>query len=165
MFIENVAMADIPTAFHMDAGERAMLIQILDPCMRFPIPKAKFEIIKQFEFLDVEPGGRANLATPHDYDDLNEFAMTRTQAKEIVALLKQALEERRNVVVHCFAGICRSGAVAEVGVMMGFQDTPRYRQPNVHVKQLLMNELGWSYAEQLEKQPDSTFRPQPTEIF
>jgi predicted protein tyrosine phosphatase len=165
MFIENVAMADIPVAYHMDAGERGMLIQILDPGMTFPTPKAKFEIIKQFEFLDVEPGGRANLATDHDYGDLNKFAMTRPQAKEIVALLKQALEERRNVVVHCYAGICRSGAVAEVGVMMGFQDTPRYRQPNIHVKQLLVDELGWSYEEQLEKQPDSTYRPQPIKVF
>ena len=153
MFIQNVAMIDIPRGDHMDAGERGMLIQILDPCMQFPVPKAKFEIIKQFEFLDVEPGGRANLATDQNYGNLEEFAMTEAQAKEIVSLLKQAFEERRNVVVHCFAGICRSGAVTEVGVMMGFQDTERYRQPNVHVKQLLMNELGWSYNEQFERQP------------
>jgi predicted protein tyrosine phosphatase len=148
MFIQNVAMMDIPRGDHMDAGERGMLIQILDPCMQFPIPKAKFEIIKQFEFLDVEPGSRANLATDHDYGNLEEFAMTRKQAKEIVVLLKQALEEKRNVVVHCYAGICRSGAVTEVGVMMGFQDTERYRQPNIHVKQSLMDELGWAYERQ-----------------
>ena len=142
-FIQNVAYADIPVAYHMDAGDRAMLIQIVDPGMTFPEPKAKFEIIKQFEFLDVEP----------DDSDLSEFAMTKAQAAQIAALLKQALEERRNVVVHCFAGICRSGAVAEVGVMMGFQGTDRYRQPNVWVKQLLMNELGWTYEnEEISKE-------------
>lgn len=154
-FIQNVAYADIPVAYHMDVGDKALLIQIVDPCMKFPEPKAKFEIIKKFEFLDIEP----------DDSDLSMFAMTQGQAAQIVALLKQALEEKRNVIVHCFAGICRSGAVAEVGVMMGFQDTDRYRQPNVWVKQLLMNELGWSYEEQKERQPDSTFRPQPIEVF
>jgi predicted protein tyrosine phosphatase len=151
MFIQNVAMADIPKGDHMDAGERGMLIQILDPCMQFPVPKAKFEIVKQFEFLDIEPGGTNNFK--NNDSALEEFAMTEAQAKEIVVLLKQAFEERRNVVVHCFAGVCRSGAVAEVGIMMGFIDTERYRQPNVHVKQLLMKELGWTYNEQFERQP------------
>lgn len=146
VFIQNVAYADIPVAYHMDAGDRAMLIQIVDPGMKFPEPKAKFEIIKRFEFLDVEENDK-------DSELFEEFSMKPSQAVEIVALLKQALEEKRNVVVHCFAGICRSGAVTEVGVMMGFQDTDRYRQPNIHVKQLLMNELGWSYEEQKEKQP------------
>jgi predicted protein tyrosine phosphatase len=40
--------------------------------------------------------------------------------------------------VHCVAGLCRSGAVTEVGVMMGFEDTHRYRNPNVFVKKMLM---------------------------
>jgi hypothetical protein len=50
-----------------------------------------------------------------------------------------------NVVVHCFAGICRSGAVTEVGVMMGFEDTGRFRAPNLLVKHRMMRALGWTY--------------------
>jgi hypothetical protein len=50
-----------------------------------------------------------------------------------------------NVVVHCFAGICRSGAVCEVGVMMGFNDTGRFRAPNLLVKHRMMRALGWTY--------------------
>jgi hypothetical protein len=50
-----------------------------------------------------------------------------------------------NVVVHCYAGICRSGAVCEVGVMMGFQDTGRFRSPNLLVKHGMMRALGWTY--------------------
>jgi predicted protein tyrosine phosphatase len=50
-----------------------------------------------------------------------------------------------NVVVHCMAGICRSGAVVEVGVMMGFNDCEKYRQPNLRVKHKLMKQLGWTY--------------------
>jgi hypothetical protein len=52
-----------------------------------------------------------------------------------------------NVVVHCFAGICRSGAVCEVGVMMGFNDTERFRSPNLLVKHRMMKHLGWTYDE------------------
>jgi hypothetical protein len=52
-----------------------------------------------------------------------------------------------NVVVHCFAGICRSGAVCEGGVMMGFNDTERYRSPNLLVKHRMMKVLGWTYNE------------------
>ena len=67
------------------------------------------------------------------------------QAAEIVQLLKHALDNRMNVVVHCYAGLCRSGAVAEVGVMMGFRDCGRTRIPNLRVKHKLMKQLGWTY--------------------
>jgi hypothetical protein len=45
------------------------------------------------------------------------------------------------------AGLCRSGAVCEVGVMMGFDDTERFRSPNLLVKHKLMQALGWTYDE------------------
>ena len=51
-----------------------------------------------------------------------------------------------NVVVHCHAGVCRSGAVAEVGIAMGFQDTGVFRAPNLMVKHKLLNALGMTYA-------------------
>jgi hypothetical protein len=50
-----------------------------------------------------------------------------------------------NVVVHCVAGVCRSGAVCEVGVMMGFRDTEEFRAPNLMVKHKMMKVLGWTY--------------------
>jgi hypothetical protein len=50
-----------------------------------------------------------------------------------------------NVVVHCHAGICRSGAVCELGVMMGFNDCERFRMPNLLVKHKMMRVLGWTY--------------------
>jgi hypothetical protein len=68
-------------------------------------------------------------------------------AARLVALLQHALDNRMNVVVHCFAGICRSGAVCEVGVMMGFDDTGRFRSPNLLVKHRMMKALGWYYDE------------------
>jgi predicted protein tyrosine phosphatase len=137
-WIENVAAADVPMRFHHEAGENSMLIQIMDPCPTWwPTPAHEFREVHKFEFMDVE----------RDDKWPDEAKITPAQAEEIVRLLKHALENRMNVVVHCMAGLCRSGAVAEVGVMMGFEDTERFRSPNLLVKHSLMRALGWTYSE------------------
>jgi predicted protein tyrosine phosphatase len=141
-WIENVAAADIPLRFHHDAGGNSMLIQIMDPASGWwPEPAHEFRETHRFEFLDAE-----------DADGFpDEAKISDAQAVEIVGLLQHALANRMNVVVHCYAGLCRSGAVAEVGVMMGFDDTERTRIPNLRVKHKLMRQLGWTY--------DSTEKP------
>jgi predicted protein tyrosine phosphatase len=137
-WIENVAAADIPLRFHHEAGPNSMLIQIMDPCPTWwPTSAHEFKEVYRFEFMDVERNDK--------WPD--EAKITAAQAEEIVRLLKHALENRMNVVVHCMAGLCRSGAVAEVGVMMGFEDTERFRSPNLLVKHSLMKALGWTYSE------------------
>ena len=134
-WIENVAAADIPKGFHHDVGPNSMLISITDPAGWRPDAKQQFKERHDFEFLDAE-----------DSDGFPEEAkISDTQAEQIVALLQQALDNRMNVVVHCMAGICRSGAVVEIGVMMGFNDCEKYRQPNLRVKHKLMKQLGWTY--------------------
>jgi predicted protein tyrosine phosphatase len=134
-WIENVAAADIPTGFHHDVGPNSMLISICDPAGWRPEAKQPFKERHDFEFLDAEDEDR----------EPEEFKITDAQAEQIVELLQRALENRMNVVVHCTAGICRSGAVVEVGVMMGFNDCEKYRQPNLRVKHKLMKQLGWTY--------------------
>jgi predicted protein tyrosine phosphatase len=142
-WIENVAAADVPMRFHHEAGENSMLIQIMDPAPTWwPTPAHEFKEIHRFEFMDVE----RNDNWPE------EAKITAAQAEEIVRLLKHALENRMNVVVHCMAGLCRSGAVTEVGVMMGFDDTERFRSPNLMVKHSLMKALGWTYD--ADEKPD-----------
>jgi hypothetical protein len=136
-WIQNVSLGDIPKGHHIDAGINSMLIQIVDPAMEFPTPLKQFREVHQFEFLDLEvsdPWGE-------------EFKVTDEQAKELVRLLQHAFENRMNVVVHCVAGVCRSGAVCEVGVMLGFRDTEVFRSPNLMVKHKMMKELGWTYDE------------------
>ena len=134
-WIQNVALSDVRKGFHIDAGFNSMLIQIVDPAMVFPKPKYRFREVHQFEFLDLE-----------DTDDFaDEFKITDEQAERLVRLLQHALENKMNVVVHCVAGVCRSGAVCEVGVMMGFRDTEVYRSPNLLVKRKMMKVLGWTY--------------------
>jgi hypothetical protein len=135
-WIQNVALSDIKRGFHIDPGINAMLIQIVDPPGDFPTPKYSFKEVHQFEFLDIE-----------EKDECLDEAMrcSHEQAAELVRLLQHALEHRMNVIVHCVAGVCRSGAVCEIGVMMGFDDTEAFRSPNLLVKHRMMKHLGWTY--------------------
>lgn len=154
-WIENVAAADIPMRFHHDAGDNSMLIQIMDPCPSWwPEPRHQFKEVHKFEFLDIEEDGLTNNGDG-TWTDMSEFAITQEQADELVRLLQHAWDHKMNVVVHCFAGICRSGAVCEIGVMMGFNDTERFRLPNLLVKHKMMKALGWTYDENEKSDPDA----------
>ena len=137
-WIQNVALSDIKKGFHIDPGPNNMLIQIVDTGMEFPEPKYKFNSVHQFQFLDLERDDKCIEPDMKINDD---------QAKSLVILLKQALLNRSNVIVHCVAGVCRSGAVCEVGVMMGFDDTEAFRSPNLLVKHKMMKVLGMTYDE------------------
>lgn len=143
-WIENVSLADVKNGRHIDAGPNSMLIQIVDPAMEFPTPVYSFKEIHKFEFLDIEEDGMTNNGDG-SWTDMSEFAVTQEQANQLVSLLQRAMENRMNVVVHCVAGVCRSGAVAEVGVMMGFRDAEAFRSPNLLVKHKMMKCLGWTY--------------------
>jgi hypothetical protein len=135
-WIENVAAADIPTGFHHAAGPNSMLISITDPASWRPEAKHELNERHNFEFLDIEA---------NDFALEEAMRCSQAQADELVRLLQHALENRMNVVVHCMAGICRSGAVCEVGVMLGFDDVGRWRSPNLLVKHRMMSALGWTY--------------------
>lgn len=118
---------------HFEPGPKCVLIQIADPAQGFPTPKYNFARVWQFEFLDAESG----------FDE--DFLFSDEQAVIIRDILTDALSSETNVLVHCTAGLCRSGAIAEVGVMMGFQDPEVIRMPNIRVKHKLMRALGWTY--------------------
>ena len=135
-WIQNVSLKDIKKGHHINPGINAMLIQILDYGIEFPEPLYKFKETHQFQFLDVEE---------NDFVQEESMRCSHKQATEIVLLLQYALENRMNVVVHCHAGACRSGAVCEVGVMMGFDDTEAFRSPNLLVKSRMMKYLGLTY--------------------
>ena len=134
-FIENVSMEAVERGMHFDAGTNSMLIRIQDPATEFRKVKHSFKEVYEFEFLDAEDGD--------DFPD--ECMIQDEQAEEIIRLLNRAIENRMNVVVHCHAGICRSGAVVEVAEMMGFVPSDRYRIPNLRVKHKLMKVLGLTY--------------------
>lgn len=138
-WIQNVARIDVVKGHHINPGPNAMLIQISDPPGDHPTPKYQFREVHQFEFLDVEAD---------DFVLEESMRCSQAQADRLVELLQHALENHMNVVVHCHAGVCRSGAVCEVGVMLGFRDTEAFRSPNLLVKHRMMKKLGWLYNEQ-----------------
>lgn len=132
-FIENASRFDVATGHHADAGVNSMLIQISDINAEHPTPKMAFKEVYQFRFEDIEED--------------TEFAITGEQAKMIARLLRKAQESNMNVIVHCHAGLCRSGAVAECGIMLGFNPPDRIRLPNALVKKKIMKELGFEINE------------------
>ena len=100
------------------------------------------------EFLDAD-----NLLILY-FDDVDEgfsHAMTPEQAKQIVDFVR--IEDDRPIIVHCTAGISRSGAVGEVlnWYFNRFEANDLdYRKfeimhpdivPNAHVRRLLLTEL------------------------
>lgn len=146
-FIQNISFPAIKSGNHFDGGERAVLIQIIDPAVEYPTPRVKFDQVYQFSFLDIDENEKSSL---------KEFAITQDQAQSISEILTKALEEQRNVIVHCHAGLCRSGAVAEVGIMLGFRDTKSERIPNMLVKKLLIQWLRLGYCDTEENETSHT---------
>jgi predicted protein tyrosine phosphatase len=136
-WIENASKQDVALGFHMDAGTNAMLIRIQDPATEFGKIKHThmFKEVYEFEFLDAEDAD--------GFED--ECKISDEQAQQLVNLLQHALDRSMNVVVHCHAGICRSGAVVEVASMIGFTPVDKYRQPNLRVKHRMMKVLGLTY--------------------
>lgn len=136
-FIQNVSFSAVKDGMHMDAGDHSVLIQIVDPGVEFPVPKKTFKECHQFSFKDDETG---------------DGIMTDDQAEKMSNILKDAIQNHKNVIVHCMAGLCRSGAIAEAGVRMGFIDSEAARTPNLHVLNLTLNHLGLLKSEDYYKQ-------------
>jgi predicted protein tyrosine phosphatase len=128
MWIQNVSLDDVVKAWHYDPGPNSMLISIVDHDMENPPAKYPFKTRLNFKFLDVE--------------DEQEHAITDKQAFDIACALQLAKDLHMNVITHCVAGICRSGAVAEAGIAMGFEDTGTMRIPNLRVKHMLFEHLS-----------------------
>lgn len=146
-WIENVGKDEVARGRHFDPGPNSLLICINDPTSPWVVPAYTFAQIEKFEFLDLEDADTWCFDTLKISDD---------QAERMVEILQFALAKRMNVVVHCTAGVCRSGAVVEVACMMGFTDTEKWRSPNLRVKHKMMKVLGLAFDpnEQHTVKPD-----------
>ena len=131
-WIENISLDDVRKGYHYDPGFNSMLIQICDYTTEFPTPQYQFRETVQFKFLDVE----------EDDKMLYECVISDQDAVSIADALQRAWSEHMNVVVHCHMGVSRSGAVAEVGEMLGFRSTDKFRVPNQTVKRKLTKALN-----------------------
>ena len=131
--IENCSWIDFQKGNHRLDPVGAIAIQIVDPGDTPPEPaETVFHSYTVFWFLDAEE--------PTQFFP-EEKLISDEQAKVLADILRTALDEDRDVLVHCVAGICRSGAVVEVAEMIGFDECFRYRLPNIRVKRKLMKQF------------------------
>lgn len=112
-----------------------VLIQISDPGYPFLEVDEEFKAIYQYEFLDLEKND------PDPFDN----KISKDQIENISFHLENCLQKGLNVLVQCTAGACRSGAVVEVGILLGFKDRGLYRTPNLDVKHKLCAQLGLNF--------------------
>ena len=131
--IENCSWDDFRKGNHRLDPLNAVAIQIVDPSDTPPEPAEDvFYTRAVFEFFDAEE--------PTQFFP-EEKLISDEQAETLAGALRTALEFDRDVLVHCVAGVCRSGAVVEVAEMIGFDECFRYRLPNVRVKRKLMEQF------------------------
>lgn len=130
-FIENISASDVQNGHHRDPGRNAMLISIADPASWRPPPKHLFAEIHNFEFLDIKED---------DFALDEEMRCSQAQADRLVQLLQHALDNNMNVIVHCYAGVSRSGAVAAIGTLMGFEYVGQHN-PATHANSLVYDRM------------------------
>jgi predicted protein tyrosine phosphatase len=110
--------------------KNTVLIQILDEDEgQFPRPPDEFKYVCRFIFEDTE-------------DKNNHNAITNDDAKRIANILLNSYRNGWDVVVHCYAGVCRSSAVAIAGEKIGFTLEKKSRLPNELVMSKVVKELG-----------------------
>lgn len=135
-FIQNVSRKDIELGNHAPtSAESTVLIQISDPPRDSPIPTAQFKHRYEFFFDDIE----------QETGKHGEVGITDEDAAKIADILKMAWENDYDVIVHCHAGLCRSGAIAQAGEAIGFAPGGRDQVPNLRVKHKVMAALGLAY--------------------
>lgn len=131
-WIQHYSEYDIQHGFHEEIGANTILIRIKDTDQKEFLPAARIEDfarIHEFTFDDVE-------------DEKYGTVISNEQAFEIAKILRTSYALKDNVVVHCYAGLCRSSAVAVCGELIGFSLEDKQRIPNTLVKTKVMKALG-----------------------
>lgn len=145
--IQNIGLDDLVRGkYGVSAPERTELIRILngfDEIDTYPSATA-FLRTHVFVFLDIgDPPAPSSLSAAFDTADGEDYAraITPAQARHLAGILQDAYQAGHDLVVHCTAGVSRSGAVVEAAVRMGFTDPGTFRAPNARVLRLLLEAL------------------------
>lgn len=132
-FIQNISMVDAIAGVHRDPGDNAMLIRILDiEDWNVAEPANAFSDVRIFRFDDLTAG----------WADPVKFARRgprQDHADDILLALSAAHMRGMNVIVHCRAGVARSGAVALIGeLVFGFEASGNQRNPNSSLVEMML---------------------------
>lgn len=123
MKIKNISYNDIVSG-NYEEMDNCCLIQIQDPSHSFPVPKKDFFKCKYKFWIQ----------------DLEWYYNDDKQITDIL-FLRYTLEilayEKYNIIVHCSAGVSRSGAVVEKAIELGYDDPKTRRTPNAKLLELL----------------------------
>ena len=128
-WIQHYSEDDVVRGLHPAIDDKAVLIQICDHGHYFVEPRHHFSSAHQFVFDDVT----------HDDDPT---CIKQYQANVIAAILRSAYANDQDVIVHCYAGLCRSSAVALCGKYIGFDLEDKIRWPNSLVELRVKTALG-----------------------
>ena len=132
-FIQNISLADAIAGVHRDPGGNAMLIRILDvQDWDVKAPAHPFKDVRVLRFDDLSAG----------WADPVKFARRgprQEHADDILLALAEAHERGMNVVVHCRAGVARSGAVSLAAeLVFGFESCGNPRNPNSSLLEMML---------------------------
>jgi predicted protein tyrosine phosphatase len=135
VFIQNVSLDAVKDGDHKDPTTNSMLISIVDPDKYAPETPYKFREVHRFKFLDVDP-------RVSDRRFREDWMVSDEDGVGIVAALQRASDQNMNVIVHCHAGLYRSGAVVQFALdHMRFKSTSALRRCNGYVYEKMKNVL------------------------
>lgn len=140
-YIENLSLSNIVKGIHKNKANESILIQIVSPEDDFPEPKDKFLEVHQFVIAD--------LIDREAFEQDAHF--TKEHAAQIVRILVDAYNADRNVIAHCAAGLSRSGAVAFIGRILGFELRYNNQIPNPNMMRLMESVIMDDHMDHFEK--------------
>jgi len=111
---------------------RTVVISITEPGRKAKLPKGWHDMLR-LAFQDYDP---------QRLHPENAVLFTPTMAARLARFARK--HRGANILVHCAAGISRSGAVVEalLEALPEYEDRGWMRRPNTHVKVLLKRALG-----------------------
>lgn len=147
MITANLSFAQVQKQLPLvQSGRDRWLISINNPGDLPQIHAGNdFKEILTLEFDDVE-----RLDQQHWHQNRMLKRMSGSDLSLLVEFIKKAQTAKVDLYVHCAAGICRSGAVVEVLVMLGWQVDDEViageRHPNRFVFNHLRRAFGYEFS-------------------